>query len=85
MRRVASTGFVSRYGVTPVEAAARAGSGIWQNEVSTSRSTTTPSDGNVGSIWASPESPGMGGDETTWARQPVVAVEADRSLEPFTY
>ena len=29
------------------------------------------------------DSPGMGGDESTWATQPVVAVRADGSLVPF--
>lgn len=31
------------------------------------------------------DSPGMGGDKTTWATQPVVAVGADGSLLPFSY
>ncbi len=31
------------------------------------------------------DSPGMGGDKTTWATQPVVAVAADGSLVPFSY
>ena len=31
------------------------------------------------------DAPGMGGDETTWAEQPVVAVLVDGSLEPFAY
>ena len=31
------------------------------------------------------DSPGMGGDETSWASQLVVAVSADGSLVPFSY
>lgn len=31
------------------------------------------------------DSPGMGGDKTTWATQAVVAVVADGSLLPFSY
>lgn len=31
------------------------------------------------------DSPGMGGDESTWARQPVVAVGRDGTLTAFTY
>lgn len=31
------------------------------------------------------DSPGMGGDETTWATQSVVTVVADGSLAPFAY
>ncbi|MEZ5236110.1 MAG: DUF411 domain-containing protein [Acidimicrobiales bacterium] len=31
------------------------------------------------------DSPGMGGDEATWAAQPVVAVTPDRTLTPFPY
>lgn len=32
-----------------------------------------------------PDSPGMGGDETTWESQPVVVIGYDGSLAPFTY
>lgn len=32
-----------------------------------------------------PDSPGMGGDETTWAAQSVLAISADGSLSPFPY
>lgn len=31
------------------------------------------------------DSPGMGGDESTWAAQPVVTVGRDGSLAPFEY
>ena len=31
------------------------------------------------------DSPGMGGDESTWSQQSVVAVTAEGSLEPFIY
>lgn len=31
------------------------------------------------------DSPGMGGNETTWASQLVLAVSADGSLVPFSY
>lgn len=31
------------------------------------------------------DSPGMGGDETTWANQDVLAIDADGSLTPFAY
>lgn len=31
------------------------------------------------------DSPGMGGDEAAWARQPVVLVGADGSIQPFAY
>lgn len=31
------------------------------------------------------DSPGMGGDESTWESQPVELVAADGSLEPFDY
>lgn len=31
------------------------------------------------------DSPGMGGDESTWAAQPVMAVESDGALTPFDY
>ena len=31
------------------------------------------------------DSPGMGGDETTWATQSVVAIAADGSLAAFAY
>lgn len=31
------------------------------------------------------DSPGMGGDVTTWERQPVMLVRHDGSLEPFDY
>ena len=31
------------------------------------------------------DSPGMGGDESSWARQPVVLVGRDGALSPFTY
>lgn len=31
------------------------------------------------------DSPGMGGDETTWASQDVVSIHRDSSLRPFTY
>ncbi|MFZ4720681.1 MAG: DUF411 domain-containing protein [Ilumatobacteraceae bacterium] len=31
------------------------------------------------------DSPGMGGDEAAWARQPVLLVAADGSTTPFTY
>ena len=31
------------------------------------------------------DSPGMGGDETTWANQDVLAIEADGSLTAFAY
>ena len=32
-----------------------------------------------------PDSPGMGGDETTWESQPVILIGNDGSLTPFTY
>lgn len=32
-----------------------------------------------------PDSPGMGGDPDTWARQPVVLIGHDGSLTPFDY
>lgn len=31
------------------------------------------------------DSPGMGGDVTTWERQPVMLIGRDGSLEPFEY
>ncbi|MEL6892527.1 MAG: DUF411 domain-containing protein [Actinomycetota bacterium] len=31
------------------------------------------------------DSPGMGGDESTWATQAVMAVETDGTLTPFDY
>lgn len=31
------------------------------------------------------DSPGMGGDESTWATQNVVAIRTDGSLNPFEY
>jgi hypothetical protein len=31
------------------------------------------------------DSPGMGGDVTTWERQPVMLIGHDGSLEPFEY
>lgn len=31
------------------------------------------------------DSPGMGGDTTSWANQPVMLVNRDGSLDPFTY
>lgn len=31
------------------------------------------------------DSPGMGGDESTWANQNVVAVDADGAMSPFDY
>lgn len=31
------------------------------------------------------DSPGMGGDPTSWANQPVMLVNRDGSLDPFTY
>ena len=31
------------------------------------------------------DSPGMGGDETTWASQTVLVVQKDASLRPFSY
>ncbi|MAT06382.1 MAG: CopG family transcriptional regulator [Acidimicrobiaceae bacterium] len=31
------------------------------------------------------DSPGMGGDETTWALQTVLAVRNDAALQPFSY
>lgn len=31
------------------------------------------------------DSPGMGGDVTTWERQPVALIGRDRSLTPFDY
>jgi hypothetical protein len=31
------------------------------------------------------DSPGMGGDESTWAEQPVMLVGADGSLTPWDY
>jgi hypothetical protein len=31
------------------------------------------------------DSPGMGGDESTWAAQEVLAVDADGDLFPFDY
>lgn len=31
------------------------------------------------------DSPGMGGDESTWLTQPVMTVGRDRSLMPFDY
>jgi len=32
-----------------------------------------------------PESPGMGGDESTWRTLPVFLIEADGSLSPFDF
>lgn len=31
------------------------------------------------------DSPGMGGDESTWANQKVVGIGADESIVPFDY
>lgn len=31
------------------------------------------------------DSPGMGGDASTWGKQPVVLVRRDGSLAPFSY
>lgn len=31
------------------------------------------------------DSPGMGGDESTWESQPVMLIGRDGSLTPFTY
>lgn len=31
------------------------------------------------------DSPGMGGDETTWARQPVLLIHADGTLDDWEY
>ena len=31
------------------------------------------------------DSPGMGGDESTWANQKVVAIDADGAMSPFGY
>ena len=31
------------------------------------------------------DSPGMGGDESTWANQNVVSIDADGVLSPFEY
>ncbi len=31
------------------------------------------------------DSPGMGGDVTTWERQPVMLIDRDGSLQPFDY
>jgi hypothetical protein len=31
------------------------------------------------------DSPGMGGDESTWAKLPVVLVGTDGSVTPWTY
>ena len=31
------------------------------------------------------DSPGMGGDQSTWEAQPVMRINKDRSLAPFTY
>jgi len=31
------------------------------------------------------DSPGMGGDETTWERQPVVLIDVDGTIRPFEY
>lgn len=31
------------------------------------------------------DSPGMGGDESTWESQPVMLIEHDGSLVPFSY
>ena len=32
-----------------------------------------------------PDSPGMGGDETSWADQPVVLINTDGTLTSWTY
>lgn len=32
-----------------------------------------------------PDSPGMGGDVSTWESQPVLLVDNDGSLAPFSY
>ncbi len=32
-----------------------------------------------------PDSPGMGGDPSTWARQPVMLIAHDGTLSPFEY